>query len=185
MKTNKIMKLYMPAFQKTRDEQIGLGNTKQSRGAQLNNQHRSTATLQYHSTSTLKYRSTATPQHCNTAALQHCNTAALQHCNTAALQHCNTAALQHHSTAALQYRSTATPQHCSTATHSFKRIELRTLSDQSCSAQLFFCSSNITGGLYSFKRIELRTLSDCHARLSFFSFPVILQVGYIHSNTQN
>ena len=143
----------------------------------------------------------------DTIALQYRSTATSQHCNTAALQYRSTATLQYRSTATLQYRSTATPQHCSTATHSFKHIELRTLSDQSCSAQLFFFSSNITGGLYSFKRIELRTLSDqscsaqlfflssnitgglyiwdryliSHARLSFFSFLVILQVGYINS----
>ena len=60
-------------------------------------------------------------------------------------------------------------QYC--AIHIHKRIGLRLLSDQSCSAQLFFFSSNITGGLYSFKRIELRTLSDqsCSAQLFFFS----------------
>ena len=137
----------MPTFQKTRVEQISFGNTKQRYTSILLIKWNSTTC----NTAALQHSSTATPQHCNNATMQHRNTATPQHCNTAALQHRSTATPQHCNTAALQHCSTAILQYCNTAAP---------LSDQSFSAQLFFFSSKITGGLYSFQPIELRPLSD-------------------------
>ena len=107
-------------------------------------------------TAALQHSSTATPQHCNNATMQHRNTATPQHCNTAALQHRSTATPQHCNIATLQHRSTAIPQHRSTAT-------------------LQHCNTAI---------LQHRYLIS-HSQLSFFSFLVILQVGYIHSSEQN
>ena len=129
--------------------------------------------LQSWNNTALQHRSTATSQHCNIATPQHRNTAALQHRNTAALQHCSTAALQHCNITAQQYRN------ITGRLYSFKHIELRPLSDQSCSAQLFFFSSNITGGLYSFKRIELRTLSDQSCMSAQITVSILLVRMYI------